>query len=253
MSTADRATKRVERVGHEWDVLAEQDALWVILSNDPERRGRWGLEEFFATGEREVAKVIERADRLGRPVRRERALDFGCGVGRLTRALAGRFGECVGVDVSAEMIARARELNGDHPNCTFEVNVAPDLALFPDDGFDFVYSSKVLQHMPSRTLACAYVQEFVRVARPDGLVVLQLWTRIPPQRRVQPRRRLYALLRALHVPERVLLRRGLSPRGRAVAVPERELRRVVEEAGGRVAATEPDGEWGLVYYVLPAA
>ena len=240
----------VERLSREWDELADQDALWAILSNDPERRGRWDVVEFFATGEREVDDVLARADALERPAHHDVALDFGCGVGRLTRALAGRFERVVGVDVSPEMVARARELNADRPTCAFEANVAPDLGRFDDASFDLVYSSKVLQHMSSPSLACRYIGEFMRVLRPDGLVAFQLWTRIPGRRRLQPRRRLYGLLAAARAPRPVLARLGLSPRGRGIAVPEAAVRRVVERAGARVALTAPDGEWGLWYYVV---
>lgn len=240
----------VGRLSREWDELAQEDALWAILSDDPERRGRWQLEEFFATGEREVERVLSAAVPLSRPVGREVALDFGCGVGRLTRALGARFDRAVGVDVSPEMIARAREVSVERPGLEFRVNVAPDLSQFADASFDLVYSSKVLQHMSSPKLACRYIEDFVRVMRPDGLVAFQLWTHVPWRRRLQPRRRLYGAGRALRVPQPLLARAGLGPRGRGVGVPEAEVRRVVERRGARVAHTEPDGEWGLWYYVV---
>ena len=243
----------VERLSREWDELAREDALWVILSDDPERRGRWELEEFFATGEREVEERLGRAEPLGRPVGRGVALDFGCGVGRLTRALAGRFERAVGVDVSQEMVAQASRVNADRQNLEFRTNVAGDLTQFEPGTFDLVYSSKVLQHMASPELACRYIAEFVRVARPDGLVAFQLWTHVPWRRRIQPRRRLYGVGRALGLSHERLSRAKLSPRGRGIGVPEERVRSVVEERGARVAHTEPDGEWGLWYYVVPAA
>jgi SAM-dependent methyltransferase len=247
------ANPNVEHLSREWDELACGDALWEVLS-DPERSGgRWRLDEFFASGAAEVEAALERARELGRPERFGRALDFGCGVGRLTRALAGHFDECVGVDVSPQMVERARELNVDRPNCEFVVNVASDLGRFADGSFDLVYSSKVLQHMPSGELARAYVAEFLRVLAPGGLAVFQLWTRIPWRNRIQARRRLYGALRALRVPEARLNRLGLSPRGRGIAIREQGIRRLVEEHGNRVAHAEPDGEWGLRYYVVDAA
>jgi SAM-dependent methyltransferase len=239
---------KLERLSEDWNELAEEDALWAVLAEPGKQGGRWDLDEFFATGEREVDGVVASAERLGLPRERERALDFGCGVGRLTRALAARFGACVGVDISSEMVERARRLNADRANCEFVVNVAADLSPFDDASFDFVYSSKVLQHVPSGELACAYVAEFVRIAKPGGLVVFQLWTHIPLRNRLQPRRRAYGLLRALRLPQRQLNRLGLTPMGRGIAVPEREIRRVVERAGGEVIHTEPDGEWGLRYF-----
>jgi SAM-dependent methyltransferase len=244
------AEPNVEHLSREWDELARGDALWEVLSDPDRSDGRWQLDEFFASGEQEVGAALERARGLGRPERHERALDFGCGVGRLTRALAASFDRCVGVDVSAEMVERAQKLNADRENLQFVVNVAPDLAAFDAASFDLVYSSKVLQHMPSERQACAYVADFFRLLRPRGIAIFQLWTHIPLRNRMQARRRLYGGLRGLGFGEARLNRMGLSPRGRGIAVPERRIRRLAEEHGRRVALTEPDGEWGLRYYVL---
>ena len=244
------ADPNVERLSREWDQLARGDALWEVLSDPARSGGRWQLNEFFASGELEVASALEQARRFRRPEWHVRALDFGCGVGRLTRALSARFSECVGVDVSAQMVGQARKLNADRPNLEFVVNVAPDLAAFESDRFDLVYSSKVLQHMPSGAQACAYVGEFLRLLGPGGIAVFQLWTSIPLRNRIQARRRLYGGLRRLGLGEDRLNRIGLSPRGRGVAVGEERVRRLAEERGYRVVHTEPDGEWGLRYYVV---
>jgi SAM-dependent methyltransferase len=246
MRTRERTVARLSR---EWDELAEDDALFAVLSNDPRHSGgRWRLDEFFATGEREVDEVMREAAALGLPRASKRALDFGCGVGRLSRALAHRFGTVVGVDVSAEMVARAQQLNADRANCTFAVNVAPNLRLFPNASFDVVFSSKVLQHMTSPAMACDYIREFVRVLQPGGLVAFQLWTRVPLLRRVQPRRRAYGVLRSVRVPQPILARMRLSPRGRGVAVSEATVRRVVGEAAAQVVHVHADDSWGLWYY-----
>ncbi len=242
---------KIDRLRRDWDELAEQDALFVVLAEPGREGGKWKLEEFFATGEREIAQLLTHAEPLGRPAERGQALDFGAGVGRLTRALSAHFQECVGLDVSAEMVRRARELNADRENCRFVHSVSPDLSQFESGTFDLVYSSKVLQHLPNQQLACAYVEEFLRVTKPGGLVAFQLWTRLPFRNRLQPRRRAYAALRALRVPRPLLQRLGLSARGRGLAVPERRIRRTVTDRGGVVLQTEPDGEWGLWYFVAP--
>src|SRR5687767_8439812 len=88
---APPALPAIERQGREWDELAELDPYWAICTAPDKRFGRWDREEFFATGEREVAEVLATAAELGLPRRHGAALDFGCGLGRLTRALAGRF------------------------------------------------------------------------------------------------------------------------------------------------------------------
>src|SRR5512147_2288602 len=97
--------------GEFWEDAAQRDPLWAILS-DPTKRGRqWDLGEFFETGRREISLLLYQLRQLGHPPSAGRALDFGCGVGRLTQALAATFAEVVGVDVSPTMIRLARELN----------------------------------------------------------------------------------------------------------------------------------------------
>jgi len=230
----------LERHKQDWERLAAEDPLWAVLT-DPARRGRrWRVEDFLATGEAEIAAVLEDAAAFGLPARRGSALDFGCGAGRLTRALSVRFGQAVGVDISEEMIRVAGEINADRQNCRFVVNVAPDLRLFDSGSFDLVYSSIVLQHLPGRELALAYVRELVRVLADDGVLVFQVPQRLPALRRLQLSRRLYAAARLLGVPERTLLGRTPLTPMRMLALPEGHVRAAVAAAGGTVLRVDPD-------------
>src|SRR3954454_10444590 len=97
----------------DWNDLAALDPLWAIMSDARRKHGGGGTEAFLATGADEVEGLMRPAAGLGAPGRRETALDFGCGVGRATHALARHFDRCVGVDVSPHMIKLARELHAD--------------------------------------------------------------------------------------------------------------------------------------------
>jgi ubiquinone/menaquinone biosynthesis C-methylase UbiE len=101
-------------------------------------------------------------------------LDFGCGAGRLSLALADHVDSVVGVDISPPMLDTARRLDTDG-RCRFVENDRPDLSVFPDQSFDIVFSSLVLQHMP-RELARGYLGELMRVLRPGGALIVQLAT-----------------------------------------------------------------------------
>ena len=230
------------RQARDWNDLAQVDPLWAVLSVDGKRNRRWDPDEFFATGEADVEHILATATQLGRPARRRRALDFGCGVGRLTRALAKRFDETVGVDVSERMLEQARRLNVDAPNITFTSAQEP-----PPGPFDLVVANLVLQHLPNRALARVYIGRLIEAAAPDGLVVFQLPTNLSLPQRIQPRRRLYAALRSHVDPER-LHAAGLHP-VRMLALPEADVRTTVEKAGATTARTEPAGDAGLRYYV----
>ena len=238
----------------DWERLAEVDPLWAVLTVPGRKGGGWDEAAFFATGEAEVAAVFARADGLGRPARRERALDFGSGVGRLTRALGTRFDAVVGIDISAEMIEHARRLNEDYPTCEFRMNMTTDLSQLESSSFDFVYSSIVLQHLPSAAHIERYVGELIRVARPDGLVVFGLPNHVPFPYSLQPRRRLYALLRGLGVSEQWMLRRTPLTPMRMTPMPHAAVQRVLAQQDARLLDAETVAGQAAErrYYVAPA-
>jgi SAM-dependent methyltransferase len=243
---------RSARHRREWADLAAEDLYWSILSDPEKRFGGWSRDEFLATGRVEIEQLLEVAAGLGLPERHERALDFGCGAGRLTRALAERFAEVVGVDIAAGMLEEARRVNADVPACRFILNDAPDLAQFDADSFDLVYSSIVLQHIDDAPTIRSYVSEFVRVLRPGGLVAFQLPSVLPLRHRLQPRRRLYRALRAAGVPRRVLFRQArLQPIGMR-SLPPADVAAVLDGAGARLlerrALTAAGGVVSSTYY-----
>ncbi|MGI8606992.1 MAG: class I SAM-dependent methyltransferase [Gaiellaceae bacterium] len=243
----------LRRQERDWDDLALVDPLWAVLSEMQPGERAWQLDRFFERGEADVEIVLRAASELGCDRSTERALDFGCGVGRLTRALGACFDEVVGVDISERMLEHARRLHADRPALHFVVNRRPDLRLFEDGTFDLVLSFVVLQHVGSAEQALAYVREFVRVARPGGLIAFQLPAPLDARRRLQARRRAYGVLRALGLhPDFLHQRLRLHPI-RMVGVPEEEVRGAVAAGGGRVARADPDelapGVPGYRYYV----
>ena len=247
----------IARLGQDWDDLGRVDPLWATLS-DPSRRDHgWTLDEFFDTAEGEVSAVLRTARELGRPRSPKRALDFGCGVGRVTRALAIRFDECWGIDISEVMIEEAKRLNSDLRNCHFATNVEPTLRSFPSGSFDLVYSMIVLQHQPSAQVALRYVDEFLRVASPDGLIVFQLPSSIPVANRLQPRRRAYSLLRSLRVSPNFLIGRLRLHPIRVIAISEEVVERRVDDGGGRILLARQDDSIpplrSMRYFVQPPA
>jgi SAM-dependent methyltransferase len=214
-----------------------------VLFDPARRRPGWDLDEFLATGVAELDAIMATAERLGLPERRMRALDFGCGVGRVTVPLADHFAQVTGVDISASMLELAGELSAGRPNCAFRL-VAGDGALaFGDQSFDLVYCSRVLQHLPDRQAILRAITELLRVLGPGGLLVLQVPRGLPLRRRFQPRRRTYGLLRAAGIrPETLLRSRLLTPISMA-GLAEREMRALVMAHGGallRVQTSPPE-------------
>ena len=161
------------RLRWHWNKLGYRDPLANILTRAADEAVAWDVNEFFETGRPEVSKVMAGVERLAPSLPKRRALDFGCGVGRITQGLANHFDETIGVDIASSMIEAARKWNRISTRCRFVVNQGADLTQFASDGFDFVYSRLVLQHVPPR-LVRRYVPELVRVLHPDGLLVFQL-------------------------------------------------------------------------------
>jgi SAM-dependent methyltransferase len=193
----------IKSLQRSWEALGREDAMWAVLTDPAKRGGGWDPAQFLASGEREIATVFARLADLGLGRSFGRALDFGCGAGRLTQALAGRCGHVDGVDIATSMLEVAQHLNS-CANVQFHHNAAADLSLFDDCTFDYIYCSIVLQHMQP-SLARGYLVEFVRLLVPEGVLVFQV-----PDRYVAPDRS--ALDQLLALRRRMALRTRLRQR-----------------------------------------
>lgn len=238
-----------DQVRRDWTRLGERDPLWAVYVAPDKRGGRWDVEEFLAIGRADVATARTWLDRLGLPTRWGRALDFGCGAGRLSQALAEHADEVVGVDVARPMLEVARRLDRSDGRCRFVLNDSPDLRQFDDACFDLVYSELVLQHLPAAVID-GYLAEFMRVLTPGAPAVLQcttrpLWTVKGVIWRLAPGR-------LVRLGQRVLLRYPAPMR--MTAYPTQRLGAVVAAHGGEVVDTatedDPATHWRLTRYVV---
>ena len=174
MLRADAETLlNLKELQNNWDRLAGEDALWAVLSDDQKRGGKWDVEEFFRTGQTEIEGLLLKMEHLSLPFRRDKALDFGCGVGRLSQALASHFKEVVGVDIAPNMIQLANRFNQHGSACRFVLNQQPELRQFESAQFDVIYTNIVLQHMQPR-FAKRYIKEFLRLLKVGGRVIFQI-------------------------------------------------------------------------------
>jgi ubiquinone/menaquinone biosynthesis C-methylase UbiE len=207
-----------------WNGLGEVDPLWAIITWPDKRGNRWDVEEFFETGIKEIEELRVYVQSLGLTMPSRRALDFGCGVGRITQALAPHFAEVCGVDIAPSMIDLARQWNRYAGTCTYIVSDTDDLPLFGDQSFDLIYSTLVLQHMEPR-YSKGYLREFLRLLAPNGLLIFQLPAEPVGPAPVPSRDRLKDIVRPL-VPGVVLrwyrrARRRGRPESSFLPVPER--------------------------------
>jgi SAM-dependent methyltransferase len=106
-------------------------------------------------------------------------LDIGCGAGRIAYHVAPLVKFLYGIDVSDEMLSRARGNLQHLVNVELRRTTGETLAGFPDQSIDFVYSILVLQHM-ERSNCYRMFDEVARVLRPSGKFLVQLpWSGSP--------------------------------------------------------------------------
>lgn len=198
-----------------WDERARANAAWYVdtsLSYDEPDMAR-----FMATGEEIVRAALDEGPVA--PPRQEVAVEIGPGLGRMLVALARRFDTVIGVDISAEMIRRARDIVG--PSVELVHGDGVSLHGVDDAVADFVLSFTVLQHIPDPDVVAGYLVEAGRVLRPGGVFAFQ-WNNEPGHRRWALRRGWLALLQ----------RTGLRP--------ERHGRHAAEFLGSRVPLAKVD-------------
>jgi len=230
----------------QWDQLGRTDPLWAILTDPDCRQGGWDPAAFFDTGKKYMAELMALAGGLGLPERRAAALDFGCGVGRLTQAAAAYFDQVTGVDIAPAMLELAGQYNRHGARCRYLLNEHNHLRQFAGGSFDFVYSCLTLQHLPRRHIR-AYLGEFVRVVRPGGLVLFLL-----PSRHRYRSVRHFLLHNIYSTVTRKILRRPEAMD--MYGIPRPKVERLLREKGGRVVLAKEDDwlgeEWlGYLYGV----
>lgn len=163
----------LKHVQKTYEDAGKSDPLYATLSTEVYKDNKRSLDEFFVTGRREIANAMQYLAALGLEIHRDRAMDFGCSVGRLSQAMCNEFAEVVGVDISSSMIDWANEYNKFGGQCQYRINTTDDLAQFEDSSFDFVYSNISLQHSPPEA-SSKYIAEFFRILRPGGAVLFQI-------------------------------------------------------------------------------
>lgn len=163
----------LSRLQKNFESLAREDPLWTVLSDNSKKGGKWDPEEFYQSGEDAVRGLQEELARRGIEMAGEKALDFGCGVGRLTFPLSRRFDEAIGVDISKSMIVQANKNKCRGNKSRFILNTENSLNFLKSGSLSFAYSDIVFQHIRPR-YSKAYFVEIARALKPGGIFAFQL-------------------------------------------------------------------------------
>ena len=150
-----------------WDARAREDAYYFV-----DARLRYGdpdTERFWAQGESDLDAMLAAVGAGVEPA--QVVVEIGCGLGRLTRPLAERAAAVVAIDVSSEMLTRARQLNPGLENVRWVHGDGRSLSGVEDASADLCVSHVVFQHIPDPGITLDYVREMGRVLRPGGEAV----------------------------------------------------------------------------------
>ncbi len=171
-----------DRSGEDWEELARREPYFAVLTHDHllgVQSSDVATTAFFETGEADVASLLAAIDSArGQATPLTSALDFGCGVGRLTLPLARRAARVVACDIAPTMLVHARqnaEKAGLH-NITFIET--GELSQLPGAQFDFICTLLVLQHIPPTT-GHDIIRTLLRLLAAGGLAALHLTFKRP--------------------------------------------------------------------------
>jgi SAM-dependent methyltransferase len=150
----------------DWRRIGEEQPFWGVASLEPfrtENLNDQALTDFYRSGHADIQLAVDRIARVAGcwPAPR-RALDFGCGVGRLAFAMTQHAGEVVGYDVSPAMLRQAEARNDAAVTFT---------DAWPSSGFDWINSYIVFQHIPPER-GLALLGELLKLLNPGGVISL---------------------------------------------------------------------------------
>ena len=145
----DRLLKHVQA---SWEILGREKPHWSVLTQDaylPQNIDS-NMKRFFETGEGGITVLNQAASRAKRALPKDGAcVELGCGVGRVTFALARLFRYVTGIDISYSHLSLAESYKKNNHIENVSLVLMDSLKTLEDlPSFDFFYSTIVLQHNP---------------------------------------------------------------------------------------------------------
>jgi SAM-dependent methyltransferase len=159
-----------------WDTRAQEDCYYYVAYEQRDHG-----DAFWNSGRDIASYVADCFDKWNPPDpdaqdQPTRALEIGCGPGRLMAHMAERITEVYGVDVSPEMIRQAKTIHSAE-KLHFATVSDPTLDMHADESLDLVYSFAVFQHIPNKDIVRSYLSEAFRILRPGGMLAVQVCMR----------------------------------------------------------------------------
>jgi SAM-dependent methyltransferase len=162
--TTSRPEGRASSMAAYWDQRAVEDPFFFVDNGMSYREP--DLEAFWRNGREALDQILTALEVTIRSS--DDVLEIGCGLGRITRVLAGRGATVRAMDISQRMLDRARELNPQLHNVEWILGDGRSLGGIEDANVNVCHSHVVFQHIPDPEVTLAYIREMGRVLRPGG-------------------------------------------------------------------------------------
>lgn len=158
----------------QWNERAQENAYYWVNTEKTD----WKKEEYYKSGDKDITQYVLPFFKKKNIPKEEYSqfstLDIGCGTGRLTRSLGKICKHVTGIDVSTEMVAKAKEDNIDMPNLEFIAGKGTDLSAIRNESIDFCFSFIVFQHIPSKKIIRSYIKDLYRTLKPGSWIKIQV-------------------------------------------------------------------------------
>lgn len=229
----DDLEKLFAHVQSTWQELGEIEPHWsVVVSEDYRQANIEGTKDaFYRTGEQHVSQLFGSLERNNvQHSEFKTCLDYGCGVGRITRHLAPRFERVFAYDISLSHLERAEDYFSEERISNVLLNHLKrvrDIEELPK--VDVVYSMIVLQHNPPPVIGFV-VEGLIQSLNPGGVAFFQLPT--------------YRLGYSFSV-ENYFAEQALRREMEMHVLPQRRVFEIAQRAGGRVLEVIDDGWTGI--------
>jgi SAM-dependent methyltransferase len=163
----------------QWKSMGVDKPFWSVLTNPGylNENIEQNKEYFYQSGVDELANFFAALNRSNLQIQPTfKCIEFGCGVGRVTGALATHFASVIGVDVSHEHLQLAESYIQEQGLANVELAQLTKLQELAQLGnFDFLYSQIVFQHNPP-PVTKYILEQLLAQLNPNGLAYFQIPT-----------------------------------------------------------------------------
>jgi 2-polyprenyl-3-methyl-5-hydroxy-6-metoxy-1,4-benzoquinol methylase len=190
-------------------------------------------DAFYNTGKQDVLRLFNTLDRNGVDYSSYKScLEYGCGLGRVTRWLAERFETVFGYDISQSHLQYAKSYFSDENICNvsfFHIRHLEDIQNI--QRVDLIYSIIVLQHNPPPIIAMI-IREFIKKLNSGGIAFFQV-----PTYRIEYSFSIENYLKGQTKRHEIEMH----------VLPQAKIFDIIRQGGGRVIEVLEDDSTGLSY------